>query len=229
MEQMPYQADTERPDLRTAEEPAATPHPERTPAVVSTDWRQALPLLTGARVTLRELRRSDAPSLHAMLTTDEVARFINPPPTTVDGFEKFIAWSHRERVAGNYVCFGVVPEGSEHAIGLFQVRSLEPGFGTAEWGFILGASFWGSGLFETGARLVLDFAFDTLGVHRMEARAAVQNGRGNGALRKLGAVQEGILRRSFFRNGTYLDQLLWSILDEDWRQPTFPDRGEIFH
>ncbi|TDI24627.1 MAG: N-acetyltransferase [Acidobacteria bacterium] len=229
MEQMPYQADTERPDLRTAEEPAATPHPERTPAVVSTDWRQALPLLTGARVTLRELRRSDAPSLHAMLTTDEVARFINPPPTTVEGFEKFIAWTHRERAAGNYVCFGVVPEGSEHAIGLFQVRSLEPGFGTAEWGFILGASFWGSGLFETGARLVLDFAFDTLGVHRMEARAAVQNGRGNGALRKLGAVQEGILRRSFFRNGTYLDQLLWSILDEDWRQPKFPDRGEIFH
>ncbi len=228
MEKMPYQADTDRLDLTPAE-PAATPLLERTPAVVSTEWRQALPLLSGPRVTLRELRRSDAPALHAMLTTDEVARYINPPPTTVAGFEKFIAWTHRERAAGNYVCFGVVPEGSESAVGLFQVRSLEPGFGTAEWGFILGASFWGSGLFETGARLALDFAFETLGVHRMEARAAVQNARGNGALRKLGAVQEGILRRSFLRNGTYLDQLLWSILDEDWRQPEFPDRRETFH
>lgn len=228
MEQMPYQPDMDRPELRTPE-PAETPRLERTPAVVSTDWRQALPQLNGARVTLRELRRSDAPSLHAMLTTDEVARFINPPRTSVEGFEKFIGWTHRERAAGNYVCFGVVPEGSEHAVGLFQLRSLEPGFGSAEWGFILGASFWGSGLFEAGARLVLDFAFDTLGVHRMEARAAVQNARGNGALRKLGAVQEGILRRSFLRNGTYLDQLLWSILDEDWRRPTLPVRGEIFH
>jgi len=55
-------------------------------------------------------------------------------------------------------------------------------------------------------------------VHRLEARAAVQNGRGNGALRKLGAVQEGVLRKSFLRNGEYLDQVLWTIMDEDWRQ-----------
>jgi ribosomal-protein-serine acetyltransferase len=45
----------------------------------------------------------------------------------------------------------------------------------------------------------------------------VANGRGNGALRKVGAVQEGVLRRSFLRNGEYHDQVLWSILAEDWR------------
>ena len=66
--------------------------------------------------------------------------------------------------------------------------------------------------------MVVDFAVETLGVHRLEARAAVANGRGNGALRKLGAVQEGVLRRSFLKNGEYLDQMLWSILDEEWRQ-----------
>jgi RimJ/RimL family protein N-acetyltransferase len=49
----------------------------------------------------------------------------------------------------------------------------------------------------------------------MEARAAVENGRGNNALRKIGAVQEGILRKSFLRNGRYLDQALWAILPED--------------
>ncbi len=77
MEQMPYQADTDRSDLRTTE-PAATPRLERTPAAVSTDWRQALPLLSGPRVTLRELRRSDAPSLHAMLTRR--GRPLHQPP-----------------------------------------------------------------------------------------------------------------------------------------------------
>jgi RimJ/RimL family protein N-acetyltransferase len=46
----------------------------------------------------------------------------------------------------------------------------------------------------------------------------VANGRGNGALRKLGAVQEGVLRRSFLKNGQHLDQVLWSILSEEWRQ-----------
>ncbi|MDE3153994.1 MAG: GNAT family N-acetyltransferase, partial [Acidobacteriota bacterium] len=55
--------------------------------------------------------------------------------------------------------------------------------------------------------------------HRLEARAAVRNGRGNGALRKLGAVQEGVLRRSFLRHGEYLDQVLWTILADEWRAP----------
>ena len=54
-------------------------------------------------------------------------------------------------------------------------------------------------------------------MHRLEARAAVQNGRGNGALRKIGAVQEGVLRKSFLRNGRYLDQVLYSIVEDDWR------------
>ena len=187
--------------------------------VVTSDWRQALPVLSAETFTLRELRPSDAPSLLAMLSTEEVARFISPPPTTVEGFERFIAWTHRERAAGTYICFGIVPNGMQHSVGLFQVRQLEPGFGTAEWGFALGSEFWGTGLFVEGARLVVNFAFDTVGVHRLEARAAVKNGRGNGALRKLGAVQEGVLRKSFLRNGEYHDQVLWTILDGEWSEP----------
>ena len=154
----------------------------------------------------------DAPVLLAMLSTEEVSRFISPPPTTVEGFERFIAWTHRERLAGNYVCFGIVPEGIGAAIGLFQVRSLQPGFGTAEWGFAMGSAFWGTGCSSTAATLVVNFAVDVLGVQRLEARAVVANGRGNGALRKIGAVQEGVLRRSFLRRGHYHDQVLWSIL-----------------
>jgi ribosomal-protein-alanine N-acetyltransferase len=189
-----------------------------TTVTTQSDWRRALPVLAGSMVTLRDLRLSDAPSLLAMLATEEVARFISPPPTTVEGFERFIAWTHRERAAGNYVCFGVVPHGLDTAVGIFQIRQLEPGFATAEWGFALGSAYWGTGVFLDAAKMVVDFAFEGVGVHRLEARAAIVNGRGNGALRKIGAMQEGILRKSFLRNGVYLDQALWTILDEDWRR-----------
>jgi RimJ/RimL family protein N-acetyltransferase len=185
--------------------------------VVHSDWRQQLPVLSGAEVELRELRREDASSLFAMLTTDEVARFISPPPTTIEGFQNFIAWTERQRSAGAFACFAVTLKGFDTAIGIFQVRELEPGFVTAEWGFAIGSAFWGTGVFRASADLVLDFAFDTLGVHRLEARAAVRNGRGMAALRKLGAVQEGLLRKSFLRNGEYLDQALYTILSDDWR------------
>ena len=186
--------------------------------VTSSDWRQKLPVLTGSLATLRELKLSDAPSLLSMLSTEEVARFISPPPTTVEGFERFIAWAPRERAVGGYVCFAVVPHGMDTAVGIFQVRKLEPGFSTAEWGFALGSPFWGTGLFLDAAKLVVDFTFEVIGTHRLEARAAVANGRGNGALRKIGASQEGVLRRSFLRDGEYLDQTLWTILEDDWRR-----------
>jgi ribosomal-protein-alanine N-acetyltransferase len=196
---------------------------------VATNWKAALPVLAGSNFSLRELRNEDAPTLLAMLTTEEVSRFISPPPTTVEGFERFIAWTHRERMAGNYACFAIVPEGMTTAIGIFQVRSLEPGFGTAEWGFAMGSQFWGSGIFAEGARLMLDFAFDVIGAQRLEARAAVANGRGNGALRKIGAVQEGLLRRSFKRNGQFHDQVLWGILADDWRLQRVAQEPGIAH
>ena len=188
------------------------------PTGTTDDWRQALPVLKGPLVTLREVEAADAPSLLSMLGTEEVSRFISPPPTTVDGFERFIAWAQRERLKGTHACFAVVPIGMTTAVGLFQVRQTEPGFVSAEWGFAIGSGFWGTGVFIDAGRMVVDFAIDTIGVHRLEARAAVANGRGNGALRKLGAVQEGILRRSFLRNGQHLDQVLWSILHDEWRE-----------
>jgi [ribosomal protein S5]-alanine N-acetyltransferase len=183
----------------------------------SIKWRESLPALPGPKLTLRELRADDALSLLTMVSTEEVSRFISPPPTTVYGFERFIAWTHRQRELGNQICYGVVPEGMTSAIGLFQLRSLESGFKSCEWGFALGSQFWGTGLFVEGARTILNFGVDVVGAKRFEARAAVANGRGNGALRKIGAVQEAILRRSFLRNGHYHDQVLWSILAEDWR------------
>ena len=210
MEKMPFHPDVERGVRRG-------PRDTQTAAsMAKSDWRSALPVLTGSNFTLRELRLEDAASLLSMLTTEEVSRFISPPPTTVEGFEKFIEWAQLERASGNYACYAVVPQGLDTAIGIFQVRTLEPGFAMAEWGFALGSQFWSTNIFAEGARLVLGFTFETLGVRRLEARATMTNARGNGALRKIGAGQERVLRRSFLRNGIHHDQMLWSFLAEDW-------------
>lgn len=206
MEKMPFQT------AEAVMSRLSTPSP-----ALSGDWRSGLPIMAASNFTLRELRVDDAASLMAMLTTEEVSRFISPPPTTIGGFERFIMWAHQERRYGNYACFAIVPDGMTTAVGIFQLRSLEPGFASGEWGFAMGSQFWGSGIFAEGARFILDFAFDVIGAQRLEARAAVANGRGNGALRKIGAVQEGLLRRSFLRHGQYHDQVLWGILAEDWR------------
>jgi RimJ/RimL family protein N-acetyltransferase len=223
MEKMPYQ------ELAEVETVVATVPLSGPAPCEDSDWRNGLPTLNGSLVMLRELCATDAPSLFVAMTTDEVSRFISPPPATVEGFEKFIAWTQRQRAAGQYVCFAVVPRGSDTAIGLFQIRSLEADFGTAEWGFAIASEFWGTGVFGDGARLAVSFAFATLRAHRLEARASLENGRGNEALRKLGATREGLLRKSFLRHGEYHDQALWTILAEEWVDALSPRVSSRIH
>ncbi|MDE3155676.1 MAG: GNAT family N-acetyltransferase [Acidobacteriota bacterium] len=200
-------------------EPDLSPARHLPAPMPAADWQRQLPVLTGRRAILRPLQPTDATALLTMVGSAEVGRFISPPPTTLDGFRRFIDWSAAEQREGRHVCYGVVPRRGHTTVGLFQVRSLESGFGVAEWGFALGSAFWGTGLFLEAAQLVLGFTFDVLGTFRLEARAAVENGRGNGALRKLGAVEEGVLRRSFLRCGRYHDQMLWVLLSDERTPP----------
>lgn len=181
------------------------------------DWRTHLPVLRGERVVLRNLRPSDSPALFAMVTPLEVSRFISPPPPTVSSFEDFVERSRRQQAEGTLACFAVTLKGRDTAIGLFQVREIEPDFRTAEWGFAIGSAFWGTGVFEESADLVLEFGFSHLGARRMEARVAVRNGRGNRALLKVGAVPEGVLRKAFLCGGEYVDQMLYATIEEEWR------------
>lgn len=187
-------------------------------APVSIDWRLQLPVLASGGVVLRQLKPSDAAALFLLLGSEEVARFISPPPTTLAGFEQFINWGIERQRQGKMALFAVTLHGSDVAVGLFQVRSLDPGLGTGEWGFALGSPYWGTGLFSRSAALALGFAFETLGIVRLEARSMVANDRGNAALRKMGATAEGVLRQSIDKGGRRHDQYLWSLLADDWRE-----------
>jgi RimJ/RimL family protein N-acetyltransferase len=55
-------------------------------------------------------------------------------------------------------------------------------------------------------------------VHRIEARATIDNQKGNAALGQLGAQKEGTLKEAFWRDDHFVDQYLWAILDSDWEQ-----------
>jgi len=176
-------------------------------------WRQVLPTLNIPGATLRELRGSDARSLFGLLTTVEVPRFISPPPATVEGFDRFIEWTQKKRAAGEYVCFGVIPDGYDSAVGLLQLQ-MPPGQPT-EWGFALGSPFWGTGLFPASAAAVVDFAFTQIGLSRLGARAMVDNHRGNGALRKTGAVRGALLPGASVGDGRAHDQYYWTLTLDD--------------
>jgi RimJ/RimL family protein N-acetyltransferase len=187
------------------------------PSVITVaPWRNALPALSGRVVMLREPVMQDLGPLVDLLSIGDATRFGLEEPVSDVAVQELIERFARERASGIAVTYLITLSTSRTVVGLVQVRQLDPSFEAAEWECTIAPSWRGSGIFLDAARLVGSFAFGAIGTHRIEARVLLQNGRANGALRKLGAVQEGILRQSVRRGDEYVDQVLWSILKEDW-------------
>jgi RimJ/RimL family protein N-acetyltransferase len=192
-------------------EPTTPPH---------ADWRQQLPVLSGRAVTLREPTLGDADAIVDLLSTADASRFgLEEPPSELTVLA-FLQRVQRERAAGLSFTYVMIAGRSSRVAGLFQVRQLDPQFESAEADATIAPSSRGSGSFLDAARLIASFVFGAVGAHRIECRVPLHNGRANGAMRKLGAVEEGVLRRSLRRGADYVDQMLWSLLKDDWS-----DRG----
>ncbi len=105
---------------------------------------------------------------------------------------------------GTYACFAVTLDASDTAVASFNCGRSKPASAPRN-GDLPSARHTGDLVrFKKARSSCVQFAFDAVGVHRLEARAAVRNERGNAALRKLGAVREGRLRRSLLTNGEYI-------------------------
>jgi RimJ/RimL family protein N-acetyltransferase len=184
--------------------------------LASPNWRSELPTMSARLVTLREPGSSDLRPLMDLLLLADASRFGIDEPVSEVAVQQMLNRIARDREAGVAFTFLVTIPSSRAIAGLVQARQIDLSWESAEWECTLAPSWRGTGAFLETARLVGSFAFGTVGVHRLEARVLLQNGRANGALRKLGAVQEGVLRESVRRGSDYLDQVLWSVLKEDW-------------
>jgi len=184
--------------------------------VTTPSWRAELPILSGRIVTLREPALHDIGPLVDLLSLTDATRFALDEPLSELGVQLLIDRAQRERAAGTSFTYAITLASARTLVGLIQVRQLDPAFEAAEWECTIVPSARGNGVFIEAARLAGSLAFGAVGTHRLEARVLLQNGRANGALRKLGAVQEGVLRRAVRRQGEYVDQVLWSMLKEDW-------------
>jgi ribosomal-protein-alanine N-acetyltransferase len=179
-------------------------------------WTEHLPPLHGDLTTLRELDASDVQPLFTLFSDPAVTAYMAPPPPTPAKFAGFVEWSHQQRAQGHGVCFGVVPAGMTAAVGILQVR-LDPALSGAEWGFVLSTHFWSTGVFADAANTVVEFAFTTMQVERLEARIASRNRRAHAAVQKLGARFETMLEQSSPEGIARDPETVWALREHDWR------------
>jgi [ribosomal protein S5]-alanine N-acetyltransferase len=179
------------------------------------EWTDAVPPLHGDLTTLREVAVSDVYTLFTLFSDPAVTAFMAPPPPTLAKFAGFVEWSHQQRAQGHGVCFGIVPKGMTVAVGILQVR-LEPALSNAEWGFVLSTHFWSTGVFADAANVLIEFAFTTMGVERLEARIALRNERAHAAVQKVGARFDSMLPSSSPQGNRRAPESVWILRQEDW-------------
>ncbi|MCU0250392.1 MAG: GNAT family N-acetyltransferase [Vicinamibacterales bacterium] len=179
-------------------------------------WTLRLPTLEGSLVTLREIDTDDVPALLDSLEPADIEVAFEPAPTTPGEFRRYVSWVRSRRTEGRAAGFAIVPRGAGQAVGLLQVGRTDVPGAVAEWGIVLARRHRGTGAAFEAARLMAGFAFETLGVHRLETRASRISPGSISLLRKLGAVHEAHLRQSFVHGSEVVDDDLWAILKSDW-------------
>src|SRR5215203_1095985 len=179
-------------------------------------WMDTVPLLRGDLTTIREVAASDVYPLFTLFSDPAVTAYTAPPPPTLAKFAGFLEWSHQQRALGHGVCFGIVPDRMPAAVGILQIR-LEPASSGAEWGFVLSTHFWSTGVFSDAANVLVEFAFTTMRVERLEARIALRNRRAHAAVQKLGARLETTVEQSSPQGIPRDPESVWIMREHDWR------------
>ena len=179
-------------------------------------WTNGLPPLHGDLTMLREIDADDVYPLFTLFSDPGVTAYMAPPPPTLAKFAGFVEWSQQQRAQGHGVCFGIVPDGMTAAVGILQVR-LEKTSSDAEWGFVVSTHFWSTGVFSDAANALVEFAFTTMHIERLEARIALRNRRAHAAVQKLGARFETTLAGSSPQGIPRDPETVWALREPEWR------------
>ena len=173
------------------------------------------PFLIGERLYLRPLDKDDL---------DRCLRWINDPLVTTTLTMRFPMSRTQEEswILSNYksqsdLPLAIIIKDQDQHIGNCGLHSIDYVNRNAEFGIMIGEKDqWGNGYAPEAARLIIDYGFKQLGMHRIFLHVYSHNERAQRAYEKVGFIPEGTMRESYFHDGRYYDNLIMSILESEW-------------
>jgi RimJ/RimL family protein N-acetyltransferase len=181
---------------------------------VSPDW----PIETG-RLTLRPSVPGDFDAMHAMRSDAEVARFLYEGPLTPDETRSLLerkiaatAWARE----GDWLSGAVVERASGVTVGDVGLCWVSERDRTAEIGFVFDPRYQGKGFATEAARALVDWAFDSAGLHRVIGRTEARNAGSVRVLEKLGMRLEAHFVENEWVKDEWQSELVYSILEREW-------------
>jgi RimJ/RimL family protein N-acetyltransferase len=168
------------------------------------------------RVRLRFLTAADADALFAIFADPEAMRYWSSSAwTDPHNARAMIEESEAGYRSGTLLRLGIEAQGS--VAGVITLRKFDPDNRRCEIGYMLARPYWGQGLMQEALPAVLDYAFDVLAMHRIEADVDPRNTASSRLLERLGFRHEGRLRERWFVNGEVCDSEYYGLLRHEWR------------
>jgi len=177
-----------------------------------------LPTIPAARLTLRWLTEADVGALFAIFSDPDVMRYWSSTPhQDLAATRRLLAEVQDGFRRRTLLEWGVALRGEDCVIGTCTLADLDFDNRRAEIGFALGRAHWGSGYMNEALTALLDFAFEGLDLHRIEADVDPRNAASIRALERLGFQREGLLRERWQVGGEIADSLFLGLLRDEWR------------
>lgn len=177
----------------------------------------SLPTLSTDRLRLRPFEDTDADALFALHRSVHVLRYWDAPPWNEESrAERFLAACREMAQAGTGARLAVELASDGSFIGWCALSRWNPEYRSASLGYCYDDAAWGRGYATEAARALLQWAFDTLEVNRVQAETDTRNAASARVLEKLGFVREGTLREDCVVAGEVSDSWVYGLLRREW-------------
>jgi [ribosomal protein S5]-alanine N-acetyltransferase len=181
------------------------------------------PTLHTARLLLRPVTSADADALFAMHSSAYVLRYWDAPPWSERArAERFITACQQMADEGSGARLAIDRVSDRAFIGWCSLTRWNPDYRSASMGYCLDDAAWGHGYATEAARALLQWAFDTLDLNRVQAETDTRNTASARVLEKLGFVREGTLREDCVVNGEVSDSWVYGLIRREWPPSSEP-------
>ena len=171
------------------------------------------PELTTERLRFRQLVSEDVNELFELRSDVRVNKFLNRNQCkTQQEASAFITKINRGISNNEWIYWAITLKDNSKLIGTICLWNIQPENYRAEIGYELIPDFWGKGIMKEAIPKIIDYGFNTMGLHSIEADIHPDNFQSVGHLEKNGFVKEGHFKESTYFNGKFIDRIVYSLI-----------------
>lgn len=172
------------------------------------------PELKTERLLLRRIRMDDAADIFFLRSDERVLKYLGKEPaTSIEQAKTFIMQVNNSADANESIIWAItLKDNPARVIGTICYWRVQPENYRAEIGYALHPEYWRKGIMKEGILKVLDYGFETMKLHSVEARTGIDNIASGAILQATGFVKEAHLKEEFFFRGEFLDTIIYSRL-----------------